>query len=105
MLWLVASCDQRQGQTRSPQSDWTAPDGMGGISRPRIGPALRGMIEEGFPEGDDAFDTLAGLFGMVEVALGRRKYGEPSEDRIRNVEGWILGQRSITKAESHKSRL
>ena len=68
-------------------------------------PALRGMIEEGFPEGDDAFDTLAGLFGMVEVALGRRKSGEPSEDRIRNVEGWILGQRSITKAESHKSRL
>jgi hypothetical protein len=66
-------------------------------------PALLGMIKEGFPKGDDAFDAVAGLFWMVEVALGRRKSGEPSEDRVRNVEGWILGQRSITKAESRKS--
>ena len=55
-------------------------------------PALLGMIEEGFPEGDDAFDAIVGLLGMIEVVTGRRQPGEPSDDRVRNVEGWILGQ-------------
>ena len=55
-------------------------------------PALVGMIEEGFPEGDDAFDAIVGLFGMIEVVSERRQPGEPSDNRIRNVEGWILGQ-------------
>lgn len=49
-------------------------------------------IEEGFPEGDDAFDAVVGLFGMVEVVTGRRQPGEPTKDRIRRLEGWILGQ-------------
>jgi hypothetical protein len=55
-------------------------------------PALHGMIENGFPEGDDAFDAVVGLIGMIEVVTGKRKPGEPSEDRIQNLEGWILGQ-------------
>jgi len=55
-------------------------------------PALLGMIEGGFPEGDDAFDAVVGLIGMIEVVTGRRKPGEPNEDRIRRLEGWILGQ-------------
>jgi hypothetical protein len=71
-------------------TEWAASLGLA------LEPALLGMIKEGFPEGDDAFDAVAGLFGMVEVALGRRKSGEPSEDRVRNVEGWILGQSSIS---------
>ena len=50
------------------------------------------MIENGFPEGDDAFDTVVGLFGMVEVVAGRRQAGEPRGNRIRKLEGWILGQ-------------
>jgi hypothetical protein len=53
---------------------------------------LRCMIEKGCPEGDDAFDAIVGLFGIIEVVTGRRQPGEPSENRIRNVEGWILGQ-------------
>jgi hypothetical protein len=52
-------------------------------------PALHGMIENGFPEGDDAFDAVVGLIGMIEVVTGKRK---PGEDRIQNLEGWILGQ-------------
>jgi hypothetical protein len=56
--------------------------------------ALREDIEEGFPEGDDAFDAVVGLFGMIEVITGRRGAGEPSENRIRQLEGWILGQRA-----------
>jgi len=49
-------------------------------------------IEEGFPGGDVAFDEVVGVFGMMEVVAGRRQSGEPNEDRIRNLEGWILGQ-------------
>ena len=59
-----------------------------------VQPAPLGMIEGGFPEGDDAFDAVVGLIGMIEVATGRRKPAEPSGDRIRKVEGWILGQSS-----------
>jgi hypothetical protein len=32
------------------------------------------------------------LFGMLEVVLGKREPGEPKDEHIRNVEGWILGQ-------------
>jgi len=55
-------------------------------------PTLLCMIEKGFPEGDDAFDAVVGLFGMIEVVTGRRQSGEPSGDRITMLEGWILGQ-------------
>jgi hypothetical protein len=54
--------------------------------------ALASTIERGFPEGDDAFDAVVGLFGMIEVVTRRRLPGDPSEDRTRKVEGWILGQ-------------
>jgi hypothetical protein len=56
--------------------------------------ALREEIEVGFPEGDDAFDAVVGLFGMIEVVTGKRQAGEPHDDRTRRVEGWILGQQA-----------
>jgi len=56
--------------------------------------ALRKETEAGFSEGDDAFDAVVGLFGMIEVVTGRRQTGDPSGNRIRKLEGWILGQRS-----------
>ncbi len=31
--------------------------------------AARIHIEAGFPQGDDAFDAVVGLFGMLEVLL------------------------------------
>jgi hypothetical protein len=59
-------------------------------------PELVAAIQRGFPEGDDAFDAVIGLFGMIEVVAGRRRSGEPKEERIRQLEGWILGQTSET---------
>lgn len=57
-----------------------------------------GMTEtlvDGFgdsPEGEDPFDAAIGLFGMLNVILNRRPSGAPSDDEIRKVEGWMLGQ-------------
>ena len=68
-------------------------------------PALHTRILEGFgpsPEAEDPFDAVVGLFGMLNVVLGRRLSGEPEEEDIRNIEGWILGQEYITKSETPK---
>ncbi|HSY30985.1 MAG TPA: hypothetical protein VLA42_03260 [Verrucomicrobiae bacterium] len=56
---------------------------------------LHQQIEKGFPEGDDAFDAVVGLFGMIEVATGERQSGEPHDEKITRWEGWILGQTSL----------
>jgi hypothetical protein len=53
---------------------------------------LRKQIEDGFPQGDDAFDAVVGLLGMLHVCLGQRATGEPNEAVIRKIEGWILGR-------------
>ena len=49
-------------------------------------------IQSGFPQGDDAFDAVVGLFGMLQVCLGQRASGEPDKPAIREIEGWILGR-------------
>jgi hypothetical protein len=54
---------------------------------------LRRDIQRGFPQGDDAFDAVVGLFGMLHVCLGQRESGEPTGCIIRRVEGWILGRK------------
>lgn len=54
---------------------------------------LETIIEGGFhDDGDDAFDAIVGLFGMLQIVLGQRGSGEPDEEAIRNIEGWILGR-------------
>jgi hypothetical protein len=58
----------------------------------RLHPDLKQVIEHGFPEGDDAFDAVIGLFGMLEVVLGHRATGEPRVRAVNDIEGWILGQ-------------
>jgi len=55
---------------------------------------LRKEIQGGFPQGDDAFDAVVGLFGMLHVCLGQREPGEPDDRAIREIEGWILGRES-----------
>ena len=58
-------------------------------------PALRSAIGDGFGErgdGEDPFDATIGLFGMLNVVLGRRPPGEPEDEEARKVEGWMLGQ-------------
>ena len=51
-------------------------------------------MQGGFPQGDDAFDAVVGLFGMLQVCLGQREPGEPDDRAIREIEGWILGRES-----------
>jgi hypothetical protein len=56
---------------------------------------LRQTIETGFgppSAGEDAFDAIIGLFGMLSVVLGYQMPGDPENDEIRRIEGWILGQ-------------
>jgi hypothetical protein len=53
---------------------------------------LRREIHNGFSQGQDAFDAVVGLFGMLQVSLSERATGEPDEGIIRQVEGWILGR-------------
>lgn len=56
---------------------------------------LHGAIKAGFPNGgDDAFDAVVGIFGMLQVCIGQRESGEPSEPMIHEIEGWILGRDS-----------
>jgi hypothetical protein len=53
---------------------------------------LAALIGDGFgpkADGEDAFDAVMGLFGMIEVIDGRRPEGPLHEDKW---EGWILGQ-------------
>jgi hypothetical protein len=57
-----------------------------------LDPDLRRTIEDGFPN-DEAFDATVGLFGMLEVLMNSRGSGEPDDDTVRKVEGWILGQK------------
>jgi hypothetical protein len=52
-------------------------------------------IEDGFgagADGEDRFDAVVGLLGMLNVVLGRRPSGEPDDPTVRRIEGWILGQ-------------
>lgn len=55
---------------------------------------LAAAIDDGFgaaADGEDRFDAVVGLMGMLNVLLGRRAPGEPEEAAVRQVEGWILG--------------
>lgn len=52
-------------------------------------------IRDGFggdAAGEDRFDSVIGLFGMLNVVLGRRPPGDPTDPVARSIEGWILGQ-------------
>ncbi|HET9235585.1 MAG TPA: DUF429 domain-containing protein, partial [Candidatus Eisenbacteria bacterium] len=68
-----------------------------GMDKPIKFDGARGEIESGFGDssvGEDKFDAIVGLLGMLEVILGYRDDGAPLEDPRLPVEGWILGQRS-----------
>jgi hypothetical protein len=56
---------------------------------------LNTQIADGFGargDGEDAFDALIGLLGMIEVIDGRRLERPPDRRAGEAVEGWILGQ-------------
>ncbi len=58
-------------------------------------PDLLARLDDGFGgarNGEDAFDALIGLLGMIEVVEGRRPEHPAARDREEAWEGWILGQ-------------
>jgi hypothetical protein len=60
-----------------------------------LNPIVRADILDGFGkdlEADHRFDALVGLYGMINIVLGRRSSGEPIPSSISNIEGWIFGQ-------------
>ena len=63
----------------------------------RMSSSLHDAIDDGFGEeqsGEDRFDAVVGLLGMLDVVLGNRPPGAPGDERTR-VEGWILGQQPV----------
>lgn len=61
----------------------------------RPDPALRQAVLDGFGaagDGEDPFDAVVGLTGMLNVVLGGRPVGMPGNEESRRIEGWILGQ-------------
>ncbi|NEI14591.1 DUF429 domain-containing protein [Rhizobium leguminosarum] len=66
------------------------------VSHPHIdGAALEAMITDGFgidKAGEDRFDAVVGLLGMLDVVEGRRAEGLPDDDDVTIWEGWIFGQ-------------
>ena len=61
----------------------------------RLSSGLRAEIKDGFgskADGEDRFDAVVVLFGMLNILLGHRETGEPRNDPNLPIEGWILGQ-------------
>jgi hypothetical protein len=61
-----------------------------------LAPNLESQINDGFgtrAAGEDQFDAVIGLLGMLNVVEERRSSGDPTEDEaVQTVEGWMLGQ-------------
>jgi hypothetical protein len=71
-------------------TDWARQRGV------TFSPELIGQVKDGFGargDGEDAFDTLIGVVGMIEVTDGRRPE-RPANRGIEAWEGWILGEDS-----------
>lgn len=63
-------------------------------------PALRDMVEAGFgadAAGEDRFDSVIGLLGLIGVLEGRRPDFVPADPAIRAWEGWVLGQTALPR--------
>lgn len=57
--------------------------------------SIEAAVDDGFgysDVGEDQFDALIGLLGMLSVVLGIRDDGLPDDESVRTVEGWIFGQ-------------
>ncbi len=60
----------------------------------KIHPELEICMHNGFGKdraGEDRFDAVVGLFGMLQFFSGGRNLSEPTSEQVRNIEGWILG--------------
>lgn len=70
-------------------SAWAAANGVV-LSESALSAVQSGFGSSG--SGEDAFDSLVGLLGMIEVVDGRRGEGPTEEADVQRWEGWILGQ-------------
>ena len=62
-----------------------------------ISPALGLELRDGVGargDGEDRFDAVVGLLGMLSVVQGSRDVGIPKSNEVHRVEGWILGRAS-----------
>ena len=69
-----------------------------------VRPELVADIEDGFggsPMAEDAFDSVIGLLGIIEVVQDLPRFTVPTDPAVHNVEGWILGMG--TEAEDSTS--
>jgi hypothetical protein len=66
-----------------------------GENRIDLDAELEHSIREGFGssvDGEDRFDAVAGLFGMLDVLAHLDRFVEPESPYVREIEGWIFGQ-------------
>ncbi|MDB5314999.1 MAG: hypothetical protein JWO24_843 [Rhodospirillales bacterium] len=68
----------------------------------RVAPdrALVAAVRDGFgrdARGEDRFDSLIGLLGLIGVLDGLRPDFVPDDPAIRSVEGWVLGQSALPR--------
>lgn len=67
-------------------------------------PVIASRIASGFDpgiNGEDEFDAVIGLLGMIAVAQGSMPSGEPRDDpAVTSVEGWILGRSQSTASDA-----
>ncbi len=59
-----------------------------------IDPQLEENLMDGFGNslsGEDRFDAIVGVIGMLEYLRGNKDFFEPKTDQIRQIEGWIFG--------------
>jgi hypothetical protein len=63
-------------------------------------PALAAAARSGFgadAAGEDRFDSVIGLLGLIGVLDGLRPDFIPEDPAIRSVEGWVLGQTALPR--------
>jgi hypothetical protein len=63
-------------------------------------PALAAMADAGFgadAAGEDRFDSVVGLLGLIGVLDGARPDFVPEDPWIRRWEGWVLGQTALPR--------
>lgn len=62
--------------------------------------ALAGMVAAGFgadAAGEDRFDSVIGLLGLIGVLDGARPDFVPADPWVRRWEGWVLGQTALPR--------
>lgn len=81
--------------------DWAGQLGV------RWASAVRARVSAGCsegPAGEDEFDAIAGVLGMIAVVTGVIAPGVPSDDpAVTATEGWILGRASVHPAARQSS--